>query len=169
MLRTLSGGRGQCRSAGFGKRDKAAPVLVPQGQFHAADALPQRQPADISKFRVVANDFIKPVERDARAQVMDMMGADVACEPAQYRGQIVVRASMERRIMDIPVSLAFQIGFLIFIPFLIIDLVVASVLMSMGMMMLSPMLISLPFKILLFVMVDGWSLLIGTLASSFFT
>src|SRR5690606_25419763 len=64
---------------------------------------------------------------------------------------------------------AFQIGFLIFIPFLIIDLVVASVLMSMGMMMLSPMLISLPFKIMLFVLVDGWSLLIVTLASSFFT
>ncbi len=63
---------------------------------------------------------------------------------------------------------AFQIGFLIFIPFLVIDLVVASVLMSMGMMMLSPMLISLPFKIMLFVMVDGWSLLVGTLAGSFF-
>ena len=62
---------------------------------------------------------------------------------------------------------AFQIGFLIFIPFLVIDLVVASVLMSMGMMMLSPMLISLPFKIMLFVLVDGWSLLVGTLASSF--
>ncbi len=64
---------------------------------------------------------------------------------------------------------AFQIGFLIFIPFLIIDLVVASVLMSMGMMMLSPMLISLPFKIMLFVLVDGWSLLVGTLAGSFMT
>ncbi|MDJ0699977.1 MAG: flagellar type III secretion system pore protein FliP [Woeseiaceae bacterium] len=64
---------------------------------------------------------------------------------------------------------AFQIGFLIFIPFLIIDLVVSSVLMSMGMMMLSPMLISLPFKIMLFVMVDGWALLLGTLASSFYT
>jgi len=64
---------------------------------------------------------------------------------------------------------AFQIGFLVFIPFLIIDLVVASVLMSMGMMMLSPMLISLPFKIMLFVMVDGWSLLLGTLAGSFFS
>ncbi len=63
---------------------------------------------------------------------------------------------------------AFQIGFLVFIPFLIIDLVVASVLMSMGMMMLSPMLISLPFKIMLFVVVDGWSLIMGTLASSFF-
>ncbi len=63
---------------------------------------------------------------------------------------------------------AFQIGFLIFIPFLVIDLVVASVLMSMGMMMLSPMLISLPFKIMLFVLVDGWTLVMGTLASSFF-
>ncbi|MEM9172487.1 MAG: flagellar type III secretion system pore protein FliP [Pseudomonadota bacterium] len=63
---------------------------------------------------------------------------------------------------------AFQIGFLIFIPFLIIDLVVSSVLMSMGMMMLSPMLISLPFKLMLFVLVDGWALLLGTLAASFY-
>ena len=63
---------------------------------------------------------------------------------------------------------AFQIGFLIFIPFVIIDLVVASVLMSMGMMMLSPVLISLPFKIMLFVLVDGWALVMGTLASSFY-
>ncbi|MFP4161780.1 MAG: flagellar type III secretion system pore protein FliP [Ectothiorhodospira sp.] len=63
---------------------------------------------------------------------------------------------------------AFQIGFLILIPFLIIDLVVASVLMSMGMMMLSPLIISLPFKIMLFVLVDGWALIMGTLASSFF-
>lgn len=63
---------------------------------------------------------------------------------------------------------AFQIGFLIFIPFLIIDLVVASVLMAMGMMMLSPMLISLPFKLMLFVLIDGWALLMGTLASSFY-
>ena len=62
---------------------------------------------------------------------------------------------------------AFQIGFLIFIPFVIIDLVVASVLMSMGMMMLSPLIISLPFKLMLFVLVDGWSLIMGTLASSF--
>jgi flagellar biosynthetic protein FliP len=61
----------------------------------------------------------------------------------------------------------FQIGFLLFIPFLIIDVVVASVLMSMGMMMLSPMIISLPFKIMLFVLIDGWALVFGTLASSF--
>jgi flagellar biosynthetic protein FliP len=81
---------------------------------------------------------------------------------------------------DIPLSLlvpafvtselktAFQIGFLILIPFLIIDLVVASVLMSMGMVMLSPLIISLPFKVMLFVLVDGWALLMKTLATSFF-
>lgn len=63
---------------------------------------------------------------------------------------------------------AFQIGFLLFIPFLIIDLVVASVLMSMGMMMLSPLIVSLPFKLMLFVLVDGWTLILGTLAGSFF-
>jgi len=64
---------------------------------------------------------------------------------------------------------AFQIGFMIFIPFLIIDMVVASVLMSMGMMMLSPLIISLPFKLMLFVLVDGWALIMETLAASFFT
>jgi len=64
---------------------------------------------------------------------------------------------------------AFQIGFLLFIPFIVIDLVVASVLMAMGMMMLSPMMVSLPFKIMLFVLVDGWALLMGSLAGSFQT
>lgn len=62
---------------------------------------------------------------------------------------------------------AFQIGFLLFIPFLVIDLVVASVLMAMGMMMLPPVIVSLPFKIMLFVLVDGWAMIIGTLAASF--
>lgn len=81
---------------------------------------------------------------------------------------------------DVPLSLllpafvtselktAFQIGFLMFLPFLIIDLVVASILMSMGMMMLSPLIISLPFKIMLFVLADGWSLVMETLAASFY-
>ncbi|WP_086023629.1 flagellar type III secretion system pore protein FliP [Shewanella loihica] len=62
---------------------------------------------------------------------------------------------------------AFQIGFMLFVPFLVLDLVVASILMAMGMMMLSPMIVSLPFKIMLFVLVDGWSLVMGTLANSF--
>ena len=64
---------------------------------------------------------------------------------------------------------AFQIGFMLFLPFLIIDLVVASVLMAMGMMMLSPMIVSLPFKLMLFVLVDGWNLILSTLAASFGT
>ena len=64
---------------------------------------------------------------------------------------------------------AFTIGFLIYIPFVVIDLIVASVLMSMGMMMLSPMMISMPFKLMLFVLVDGWSLILGSLAASFVT
>lgn len=62
---------------------------------------------------------------------------------------------------------AFQIGFMLFLPFLILDLVVASILMAMGMMMLSPMIVSLPFKLMLFVLVDGWNLIFGTLATSF--
>jgi len=62
---------------------------------------------------------------------------------------------------------AFVIGFLIFIPFLVIDLIVASVLMALGMMMLSPVLVALPFKLMLFVLADGWNLLIGSLAASF--
>lgn len=62
---------------------------------------------------------------------------------------------------------AFQIGFLIYIPFLIIDMVVASVLLSMGMMMLPPFMVSLPFKLMLFVLVDGWNLLVGSMVKSF--
>lgn len=64
---------------------------------------------------------------------------------------------------------AFQIGFMIFIPFLVIDIVVASILMSLGMMMLSPVLVALPFKLMIFVLADGWNLLIGSLAASFVT
>jgi flagellar biosynthetic protein FliP len=66
------------------------------------------------------------------------------------------------------IQLAFQIGFLLFLPFLIIDFVVASTLLAMGMMMLPPVMISVPFKILLFIMVDGWSLLITSLIRSYF-
>jgi flagellar biosynthetic protein FliP len=62
---------------------------------------------------------------------------------------------------------AFQIGFLLFLPFLVIDMVIASVLMSLGMMMLSPILISLPFKLLLFVLVDGWAMTIGSISSTY--
>jgi flagellar biosynthetic protein FliP len=62
---------------------------------------------------------------------------------------------------------AFQIGFMLYLPFLVLDMVVSSVLMAMGMMMLPPMMISLPFKLLLFVLVDGWDLVVGSLVKSF--
>ena len=62
---------------------------------------------------------------------------------------------------------AFQMGFMIYIPFLVIDMIVASILMSMGMMMLPPVIISMPFKLLLFVLVDGWALIVGSLIQSF--
>ena len=62
---------------------------------------------------------------------------------------------------------AFQIGFLLFLPFLVIDMVIASILMSLGMMMLSPMLVAMPFKLLLFVLVDGWSMTVGSLVATY--
>ncbi len=94
------------------------------------------------------------------AEIADIDGFD---QPADVPFSLLVPAFITSELKT-----AFQIGFLMLIPFLIIDLVVATVLMSMGMMMLSPMIISLPFKLMLFVLVDGWSLVIGTLAASFY-
>ena len=101
--------------------------------------------------------------------------------PTSSCSPISPRRRRSRRPADIPFSIllpsfvtselktAFQIGFLIFLPFLIIDLVVASTLMALGMVMLSPAIISMPFKLLLFVLVDGWALTMGSLAGSFVT
>ncbi|MFC3912184.1 flagellar type III secretion system pore protein FliP [Pseudaeromonas sharmana] len=83
-------------------------------------------------------------------------------KPEQVPMRVLIPAFMVSELKT-----AFQIGFMIFLPFLVIDLVVASILMAMGMMMLSPMLISLPFKLMLFVLVDGWGLIMGSLVSSF--
>lgn len=88
--------------------------------------------------------------------------ADVKAEDAPFRVLVPAFVTSE-------LKTAFQIGFMIFIPFLVIDMVVASVLMSLGMMMLSPVLVALPFKLMLFVLADGWNLLIGSLAASFAT
>ncbi len=85
---------------------------------------------------------------------------DVTAETAPFR--VIVPAFVTSELKT-----AFQIGFMIFIPFLVIDLVVASVLMSLGMMMLSPVLVALPFKLMLFVLADGWNILMGSLAASF--
>jgi flagellar biosynthetic protein FliP len=97
------------------------------------------------------------------ASFVHISGSKGFDSPAQVPLSILVPAFATSELKT-----AFQIGFLLFIPFVIIDLVVASVLMSMGMMMLSPVLISLPFKIMLFVLVDGWTLVMGSLASSFY-
>jgi flagellar biosynthesis protein FliP len=89
-------------------------------------------------------------------------------EPLQSADQVPLKILVPAYVTS-ELKTAFQIGFVVFIPFLIIDMVVASVLMSMGMMMVSPSVISLPFKIMLFVLADGWNLLIGSLVQSFYT
>jgi flagellar biosynthetic protein FliP len=86
--------------------------------------------------------------------------SDATAETAPFR--VIVPAFVTSELKT-----AFQIGFMIFIPFLVIDMVVASVLMSLGMMMLSPVLVALPFKLMLFVLADGWNILLGSLAASF--
>ena len=138
----------------------------------------------------VHNDAIVPymAEQMAPAQALEaaarpvrefMLAQTREADLTMFAGMRDDAADYERP-DDVPFSLllpafvtselktAFQIGFLLLIPFLIIDLVVASVLMSMGMVMLSPLIISLPFKIMLFVLVDGWSLVMSTLVGSFF-
>ena len=126
------------------------------------------------------NEEIMPLEALDRAQIpiKEFMLAQIREDDLN----LFVRLSGEKDIqtpMDTPLHIivpafvtselktAFQMGFMLFIPFLIIDLVVASVLMAMGMMMLSPIIISLPFKVMLFVLIDGWALVIGTLAASY--
>ncbi|AUI86670.1 flagellar biosynthetic protein FliP [Vibrio azureus] len=92
---------------------------------------------------------------------VSMSGEEVAA-PEEVSMAVLIPAFITSELKT-----AFQIGFMLFLPFLIIDLVVASVLMAMGMMMLSPMIVSLPFKLMLFVLVDGWNLILSTLAGSF--
>ncbi|HEU4670881.1 MAG TPA: flagellar type III secretion system pore protein FliP [Dyella sp.] len=127
------------------------------GQLSAEQALP----AATAPFK----RFMLDQTRDADLQMFTHLAGD---QPYASKDAVPLRVAMPAFVTS-ELKTAFQMGFLLFIPFLIIDLVVASVLMSMGMMMVSPMIISLPFKIMLFVLVDGWTLLIGTLAGSFYT
>jgi flagellar biosynthetic protein FliP len=119
----------------------------------------------MSKTAAPFHDFMAGQTRESDLALFAEMGGytEGFASASEVPFKVLVPAFMTSELKT-----AFQIGFLIFIPFLVIDLVVASVLMSMGMMMLSPMLISLPFKIMLFVLVDGWTLVMGTLATSFF-
>lgn len=121
--------------------------------------------------QTAVNNAVDPIKQFMIAQTresdislfVDLSGATDIENPEDISMPILLPAFVTSELKT-----AFQIGFILFIPFLIIDLVVASVLMSMGMMMLSPLIISLPFKLMLFVLVDGWSLVLGMLASSFY-
>jgi len=104
--------------------------------------------------------------RQTRENDLEMF-SDIANAPAYASPRDVPFSILLPAFVTSELKTAFQIGFMLFLPFLVIDLVVASVLMSLGMMMMSPMMVSLPFKLLLFVLVDGWALLMGSLASSF--
>lgn len=95
-------------------------------------------------------------------QMLRIGGESLSMKPAEVPFTILMPAFVLSEL-----NTAFQIGFMLFVPFLVIDLVVASVLMAMGMMMLSPLIISLPFKLMVFVLVDGWAMTVGTLAASF--
>jgi len=110
-------------------------------------------------------EFMLRQTRQADVQLF----AKLAKLPVEVKGEDVPFKVLVPAFVTSELKSAFQIGFLIFIPFLIIDMIVASVLMSLGMMMLSPMLVSLPFKLMLFVLADGWNLLLGSLAASFVT
>ncbi|WP_313050430.1 flagellar type III secretion system pore protein FliP [Atlantibacter subterraneus] len=103
--------------------------------------------------------MLAQTDKKAMAQIMGI--ANAKGDAAQQDLSIVVPAFVLSELKT-----AFQIGFMIYIPFLVIDLIVSSVLMAMGMMMLSPLIVSLPFKLMLFVLIDGWALTVGTLTTS---
>jgi flagellar biosynthetic protein FliP len=106
--------------------------------------------------------MLKQTRQKDIALFLNIAKTPVPATPADLPMRIVVPAFAISELKT-----AFEIGFLIFLPFLIIDVVVSSVLLSMGMMMLPPVLVSLPFKLLLFVLVDGWNLVVGSIVRSF--
>ena len=110
-------------------------------------------------------EFMLKQTRQADVQLF----AKLAKLPEGVKGEDVPLTVLVPAFVTSELKSAFQIGFMIFIPFLVIDMIVASVLMSLGMMMLSPVLVALPFKLMLFVLADGWNLLLGSLAASFAT
>jgi flagellar biosynthesis protein FliP len=115
---------------------------------------------------VGGGEFHKFMIRQTREHDLAMF-AEMAKAPKFARAEDVPFSILLPAFVTSELKTAFQIGFMLFLPFLVIDLVVASVLMSLGMMMMSPTIVSLPFKLLLFVLVDGWALLMGSLAMSF--
>ena len=134
--------------------DALQPYLTEQASFQEA----------VQKAKAPMRDFMLAQTRETDLALFTEIGGGEKFESAEKLPfSVLIPAFVTSELKT-----AFQIGFLMFLPFLVIDLVVASVLMSMGMMMLSPLIISFPFKIMLFVLVDGWALVVGTLASSFY-
>ncbi len=120
-------------------------------------------PDALTKAEVPLRHFMLTQTREADLeQVLRIAGESTHLKPAEVPFGVLMPAFVLSEL-----NTAFQIGFMLFIPFLVIDLVVASVLMAMGMMMLSPLVISMPFKLMVFVLVDGWALTVGSLAASF--
>ena len=120
--------------------------------------------AALEKGSVPLREFMLKQTRQGDLALFTRLSGQAAVAPAETPMKTLIPAYVTSELKT-----AFQIGFLVFVPFLIIDMAVASVLMSMGMMMVSPAMVSLPFKLMIFVLVDGWALLIGSLAQSFAT
>ena len=117
----------------------------------------------LSRGEVPMREFMLKQTRQSDLQLF----ARLAKLPPETKSETVPMRVLLPAFVTSELKSAFQIGFMIFIPFLVIDMIVASVLMSLGMMMLSPVLVALPFKLMLFVLADGWNLLLGSLAASF--
>ncbi|ANT53363.1 MULTISPECIES: flagellar type III secretion system pore protein FliP [Mesorhizobium] len=129
--------------------------------------LMDNQISQTEAFEKISDPFRTFMLRNVRDKDFDLF-ADLARE----RGQVVAKETVDLRIlvpafMISEIRRGFEIGFLIVLPFLVIDLIVATITMAMGMMMLPPTVVSLPFKILFFVLIDGWNLLVGSLVRSF--
>lgn len=120
-------------------------------------------PEAMQKARILISGFL--IENTRQNDLMMFM--DLSGSGPYESNEDVPLAVMLPAFITSELKTAFQIGFLLFLPFLVIDMVIASILMALGMMMLSPMLVSLPFKLLLFVLVDGWALTMGSLVNSF--
>ncbi|MEQ1541403.1 MAG: flagellar type III secretion system pore protein FliP [Novosphingobium sp.] len=144
-------------------------VMAPTLDKVKAEAIAPYAAGTINAEQAIANSgqaFHAFMIRQTRDHDLAMF-AEMAKAPKFARAEDVPFSILLPAFVTSELKTAFQIGFMLFLPFLVIDLVVASVLMSLGMMMMSPTIVSLPFKLLLFVLVDGWALLMGSLAASF--
>ena len=145
-------------------------VMAPtfdQAWSNGVRPLMDKQITEVEAFERISDPFRVFMVKNVRDKDFDLF-ADLATE----RGETVARDTVDLRVlvpafMISEIRRGFEIGFLIVLPFLVIDLIVATITMAMGMMMLPPTVVSLPFKILFFVLIDGWNLLVGSLVRSF--